>query len=134
MNTRSCLKIADRMHELLLRELGQGVDGLRMVAEPLYARDVLLVCDAMPGTELATLAQHFRVAANERAEDEAPAPPPAAASGFGASVVSRLSSGFGRSKPGSSSTLEARAEAQDADTDPPPARSWFSPSRWLPRK
>ena len=131
MNTRSCLKIADCMHELLLHELGQGVDGLRMVAEPLYARDVLLVCDAMPGTELATLAQHFRVAANERPEDEAPpSRPPAPASGFGASVFSRLASGFGRSRPGSPAALEAQADAEDAAAGQP-ARRWFSPSRWL---
>ena len=35
MNTRRCLKIAERMNALLLHELGQGVDELRMVAEPL---------------------------------------------------------------------------------------------------
>ncbi|HSM22160.1 MAG TPA: hypothetical protein VK876_08130 [Rubrivivax sp.] len=81
MNTRHCLKIADRMNALLLTELGQGVDGLRMVAEPLYARDVLLVCDAMPGTELAELARHFRVAATEQAQPRAEASPPAAGTG-----------------------------------------------------
>lgn len=60
MNTRHCLKIAGRINALLVRELGQGIDPTRMVAEPLYARDVLLVCAAMPGTELAELAPRFR--------------------------------------------------------------------------
>lgn len=81
MNTQRCLKIAERMNALLLNELGQGVDGLRMVAEPLYARDVLLVCDAMPGTELADLARHFRVAGTEKTQPRAAPSPPAAGTG-----------------------------------------------------
>lgn len=63
MHTRHCLKIADRIHLLLVREIGQGLDRQRMVKEPLYARDVLLVCDALPGTDAAFLAGHFRRAA-----------------------------------------------------------------------
>jgi hypothetical protein len=54
------LKIAQRIHELLQRELAQGIEVPRMLAQPLYARDVLLVCDAVRGSELATLAQQFR--------------------------------------------------------------------------
>jgi hypothetical protein len=60
MHTRHCLKIADRIHLLLVRELGQGLDRQRMVQEPLYARDVLLVCDALLQTDAPFLAQHFR--------------------------------------------------------------------------
>ncbi len=60
MHTRHCLKIADRIHTLLVREIGQGLDRQRMVQEPLYARDVLLVCDALPQTDAPFLAQHFR--------------------------------------------------------------------------
>ena len=60
MNTRHCLKIVSRMNMLLLHELGEGVDPVRMLAEPVYALDVLLVCDAMRGTELAELAARFR--------------------------------------------------------------------------
>lgn len=63
MHTRHCLKIADRIHVLLVREIGQGVDRQRMVNEPLYARDVLLVCEALHGTDAPALAQHFRRAA-----------------------------------------------------------------------
>jgi len=112
MNTRRCLKIADRINALLLRELRQGIDRQRMVGEPLYARDVLLVCDAFAGSDLASLAQHFRAAAAEAAEASTTASGPN--SGFSASRF--LSSIFGPI-----STL-----------DPPPdkatqakSRSWF---------
>jgi hypothetical protein len=55
-------KLAQRIDLLLQRELGQGIDSQRMLAQPLYARDVLLVCDAMKGSELAQLAAQFRQA------------------------------------------------------------------------
>jgi hypothetical protein len=72
MNHRHCLKIADRISALLVRELGQGIDRQRMLAEPLYARDVLLVCDAHPGSELAAQARRFRdaMAAAEAAAEQ----------------------------------------------------------------
>ena len=54
------LKIAQRINLLLQRELAQGIDVPRMLAQPLYARDVLLVCDAVRGSDLALLAQQFR--------------------------------------------------------------------------
>lgn len=63
MHTHHCLKIADRIHLLLVREMGQGLDRQRMLREPLYARDVLLVCDAMHQTDAPVLAGHFRRAA-----------------------------------------------------------------------
>ncbi len=90
MNAHRCLKIAERISVEMTRALGQGIDGRRMVHEPLYARDVLLVCDALPGTELALLAGKYRRAANEA--DEAP-PPSGPASLWGASRF--LSSLFG---------------------------------------
>jgi hypothetical protein len=58
-------KIAQRIDMLLQRELGQGIDVQRMVAQPLYARDVLLVCEALRGSDLALLAQQFREAATQ---------------------------------------------------------------------
>ena len=77
MNPRRALRIADRIDALLHQELGQGIDLQRMMAEPLYARDVLLVCDAYRGHELAELAREFRAAQLE-------APPEGdAASDFG---------------------------------------------------
>ena len=63
MHTRHCLKVADRIHLLLVREIGQGLDRQRMLKEPLYARDVLLVCDALHATDAPFLAGHFRRAA-----------------------------------------------------------------------
>jgi hypothetical protein len=58
-----CLKIALRIDARLRAELSEGIDAERMVAEPLYARDVLLVCDAMTGSEVQNLAGLYRQAA-----------------------------------------------------------------------
>ncbi len=68
-------RTAQRMAPLLLRELGTGIEVKRMLAQPLYARDVLLVCDAMRGSELAALAEQFRAATRAEAEAEAAGQP-----------------------------------------------------------
>jgi hypothetical protein len=82
MSQQHCLRIAGRLHRLLERELGQGLDAQRMLSEPRYARDVLLVCKALHGTDAPWLAQAFR-SALAVAEDEARANAPAfAASDF----------------------------------------------------
>lgn len=83
MHTRHCLKIADRIHHLLVREIGQGLERQRMVREPRYARDVLLVCDALRHTDAPYLARHFRRAA--ASPDEAELAAVRKASGFSAS-------------------------------------------------
>ena len=117
MNARRCLKIASRISALLQRELGQGVDAMRMVAEPMYARDVLLVCEAMEGSELAELAPQFRAALAEAADPDAGG---ARHSGFSASRF--LNSLFAASTGSPASTLDA----------PPPQvrrRSWFGRGR-----
>jgi len=54
------LQIAQRIHPLMLREIGHAIEIERLLTEPRYARDVLLVCDAVPGAELAPLAALFR--------------------------------------------------------------------------
>ena len=116
MNTRHCLKIVSRMNALLLRELGEGVDPVRMLAEPVYARDVLLVCDAMRGTELAELAPLFR-----RAVATIDAEADKAAGGRLAFSASRfLNSIFG-----APSTLEAPQPGTLARA----GRGWFARSR-----
>ncbi len=75
MNRTRCLKIADRIHTWLLQELGQGIERERMLADPLYARDVLLVCDAYVGTPMPILSAHFRTAAADEVElDESESP------------------------------------------------------------
>ncbi len=60
IHKRHCLHLADRIHALLVREIGQGVDRQRLLREPLYARDVLLVCDALRLSGLPAVAQQFR--------------------------------------------------------------------------
>ena len=90
MNKKRCLKIAQRMNTLLLNEIGQGIDPARMLGEELYARDVLLVCDALRGSDLSMLAPMYRKAA--AAADTAPSEG-APTSGFSASRF--LSSIFG---------------------------------------
>ena len=69
MNTRLCLKIAGRIDAGLQRELGEGIDLARMLADPTYTRDVLLVCDAFGDGDLRTLAQDFRAAATAQGAD-----------------------------------------------------------------
>lgn len=112
MNTSRLFRIANRIHLLLLRELGQGVDVRRMTRDTLYARDVLLVCDARPGGDLASLAQHFRdtraALADAPVADTGPD-----SSGFGSTLNSLFGSDF--------------APARLAM----PPRRWFSPARWV---
>jgi hypothetical protein len=84
-----------------------------MLAEPLYARDVLLVCEALPGTELAELAPKFRQAL--AAVDPEEAANAGQVSGFSPSRF--LNSLFGATTGSPASTL-------DNPTAKPP-RSWF---------
>lgn len=60
--TMSRLQIAERIHGLLLREIDFAIDIERLLGDARYARDVLLVCDAVPGGELIPLAALFRAA------------------------------------------------------------------------
>jgi hypothetical protein len=121
------MKIAARINALLVREMGQGIDPARMLTEPLYARDVLLVCEALPGTELAELAPKFRQAlAAAEADHEARDGQP---SGFSPSRF--LNSLFGHSTGSPNHTLDSlgrpetaqRRDAQDSTSKP--TRSWF---------
>ena len=108
--------IAEGISRLLKRELGQGVDARRMLNDPLYARDVLLVCQAQPGSELDQLARRFRKAPAFRMRD--PAPP---------AVGGVPSTGFGASRPGVPSVLPDLARGETR------RRLWYSPARWLGR-
>jgi hypothetical protein len=112
--------IAQRIDLHLRRQLGEAVDMRRALNDVVYRRDLLLVCDAMKGTELPLLARQFRVA-GERYEAERQhferagrhAGPP---QDWGADT-----SGFGVSQPLPLAEPETRH----------PKLSWFSPSRWL---
>ena len=121
MNTRRCLKIAGRINTLLVREMGQGIDPARMLAEPLYARDVLLVCEALPGSELAELATQFRQSLLALAADhDARAGQP---SGFSPSRF--LNSLFGHSTGSPASTLDAPEALKRSKAPTKASRSWF---------
>ena len=93
--TNRRLQLATRIHYALLREVGQGIDVGRLLKHPLYARDVLLVCDACTGHDLRRLATAFRGASM----------PDAAAGGSGGS------SGFDSSQAWSSSLVSLPPES-----------------------
>jgi len=61
--------IANRIDLGLRRHLGEGVDAQRTLTDERYARDVLLVCDAMKGTDLPLLARQFRAAERHMAAE-----------------------------------------------------------------
>jgi hypothetical protein len=72
--------IANRIDLGLRRHVGEGVDPQRTLHDARYARDVLLVCDALKGTDLPQLARQFRAAGA----------PGAVASGFDTTMPARL--------------------------------------------
>jgi hypothetical protein len=118
------LQLANRIHLGLMRELGQGIDVRQMLASTLYARDVLLVCQAYPGTELQRLGEQFREATAELIAARAARP-----SGW-----QRNSSGFGLSRPAASSSYPGFDEFADSlPTTRQPARRWLAPSTWFGR-
>ena len=155
----SRLQIAQRLFQSLLRELDHSIEVERLLGDPRYARDVLLVCDASVGSVLPALAALFRASAPPvglRANDtpaagltpEAvrPAAPKPAAPGPAArppdtpgharqaNAWSRDTSGFGVSRPAAAGppTTGPPPDSAPADPDLGPA----SPGRrlsWLPR-
>jgi hypothetical protein len=124
MNARRCLRIADRINALLMRELGQGIDARRLTADTLYARDVLFVCEAYPGSELADLAVHFRAALVEQSSEAQPT-----------AGVGRDASGFSASR--FLNSLFGAQVGEQSEGIPPPARlglrDWFGGSRSRPK-
>jgi hypothetical protein len=95
MHTRHCIQLAERIHTVMQRELGQGLDRARMLDDARYSRDVLLVCDALHGTPAPLLAHHFRRAAELPDEVAAPRRAPlaqrVARTIFGSGVTMELS-------------------------------------------
>lgn len=117
MNETRLLRIANRIDLMLRRELGEGIDVARLLKDALYARDVLLVCEAQPGSSLDSLARHFRLAQSEPVD------------ALGQPSTFGDTSSFG-------STLSGAPSMLDDDELPPVRRAkapWFSPSRWLGR-
>jgi hypothetical protein len=109
MNRSRALRVGNRINLVLLRQLGKGCDVRRLIDEPLYARDVLYVCDAMPGTDLVALARDFR-----RALDEEP------------DVIDTPPWSFDVTRPATDSELPAEQAARRQ-------KNWFMPMRWLAR-
>lgn len=112
-------QLAHRIHLALMRELGQGIDVTQMLNSALYARDVLLVCQAYPDTELPVLGDQFRHAtadASTRRTDWSPD-----------------SSGFGVSRPAVSTHSGFDEFADALARSRQPARRWLTPSTWFAR-
>lgn len=101
MDVKLCLEVAGRIDVLLRRVLGQGIEPRRMMIDALYARDVLLVCDALHGSDAPQLSQQFRAARRTAlaVSDAAPLAPRPAAQAPRASASRWLSSMFGNSGP-----------------------------------
>ena len=115
------LQIAQRIHLGLMRELGQGIDVRQMLHSALYARDVLLVCQAYPRTDLPGLAAQFRSASAEH--------PAQRRAHTGVASDSR---GFDSSQPASG----AGGFDDLIDVLPPArlaSRRWLQPSTWFTR-
>ena len=119
MDTRRCYRIADRLNAGLQRELGQGIARDRMVHEPLYARDVLLVCEALRGTELARDALKFR-AALAAAEPSLEPERSSAAAQVGFSASRFFNSLFG--------PVSALDSTPPGEAPPPRRSNWFGRS------
>ncbi|HTP70623.1 MAG TPA: hypothetical protein VML58_00285 [Burkholderiaceae bacterium] len=83
-STNRRLQLATRIHYALLRQTGIAVDVARLLKQPLYARDVLLVCEACEDHhDLRRLATAFRGAS---------LPPSADGSGASSVAASQWSS------------------------------------------
>ncbi len=131
-------QIAERMQELLIRQIGHSIDLVELLENPLYARDVLLVCDACSGSELMSLSARFRSAglptspnlpkASTPAAKPSPTPPVALRAPGHAQQPndwSRDTSGFGISQP--PPVPGQRRDAAPADAPPTERRrSWLS--------
>ncbi len=59
MDSTYRLHLATRIHFILLRELGSGIDVNLMLKRDLYALDVINVCRASDSDELSRLADQF---------------------------------------------------------------------------
>lgn len=123
--TLSRLQLAQRIHQLLLREIDHAIEVERLLADPRYARDVLLVCEAVPGGELVPIAALFR-------EASAPAAGHAGEPGHApqANDWGRDTSGFGVTQPPPLPGTGGSRRASDSEPTPldAPRRSWLP--RW----
>ena len=118
MDPHSLLPLANRIHLGLMRELGQGIDVRQMLDSALYARDVLLVCQAYPATDLPQLAAQFRQAS--------------------AAQIARRATQAARDRAASAASRHSHSAGFDDFIDSTPAeastaRRWLVPSTWFAR-
>ncbi|MCE2915885.1 MAG: hypothetical protein ACOVOT_00860 [Rubrivivax sp.] len=135
MNSRRCLQIAERMNLLLKRDLGEGVDGLRLMHDALYARDVLLVCESHRHGDLPGLARQWREALAEVEPLPQPGGTRLASRVFGHSRFGSDQPGFFHSQAGGlNSGADSTGFGLDSTMTPMPAHrppAWYSPARWF---
>ena len=110
--------IAQPIDLKLRHQLGEGVDAQRTVCDERYARDVLLVCDAMKDTDLPLLARQFRAAGEHMAAERRAGRQSGPSQDWAADT-----SGFRVSQP------PAVPQTPRGSTFGPVSR--FLPSRWL---
>jgi hypothetical protein len=108
------LRIATRIHFILKRDLGEGINVAAMLSDANEAREVLFVCQASGNPELVSLARQYVNAGKlakpaHHARGEAPQD----------AVWSRNTSGFG--------VMPA------LELSPPEESSWRSATQWLRR-
>jgi hypothetical protein len=121
MNTRRCLRIAERILLPFEEQTGLAIDPQRMVADRGYAMDVLTVCEANPGSVLAALARQYQLAASESGG-------PDTAAGADSTTGEADSTGFDSSRTQTTSVFEQERQAVRAARK---SASWMTPGRWL---
>ncbi len=113
MSTPVQLRIATRIHFILKRDLGEGINVAAMLSDANEAREVLFVCQASGNPELVSLARQYvnagKLAKPALAKNDAPQD----------AVWARNTSGFGVS--------------QAAELSAPEESSWRSATQWLRR-
>lgn len=133
MNIRRCLRTAERIRLQFEQHTGIAIDPQRMLLDAAYVDDVLTVCEARPDTELAELAQHFRLAQAETADAQGDSLPALGTSSGWAADTSGLGSGlpsdFGASQPPvAPSRFDLERQRVRAARKSP---GWMSSGRWL---
>ena len=113
MSTPVQLRIATRIHFILKRDLGEGINVAAMLSDANEAREVLFVCQASGNPELVSLARQFinagKLAKPAQAKVEAPQD----------AAWARNTSGFG--------------VTHAAELPVPEESSWRSATQWLRR-
>ena len=70
------VRIAHRIHDLLLLELGEDMDVSLMLGPPEYARAVLSLCRSCGSAELTRLVEQFLLASDQATRLQRPLTPP----------------------------------------------------------